>query len=97
MYEGGGVAVCAPGPPNCQETPTRANETRPLRISRLGRNGEVLSSVETKEHAIRVAPGKYEIVALGRYVDGVDVGFSPTTVNVSAGQKLEVSLEIAEK
>ena len=56
-----------------------------------------MSSIETKEHTVHVAPGKYEIVALGRYVGGVDVGFTPTSVTVSAGQELEVSLEIAGK
>ena len=76
VYESGGVTVCAPAPPKCRGITPRPNETRPLRISRFGRNGEVVSSIETKEHTVHVAPGKYEIVALGRYVGGVDVGFT---------------------
>ena len=84
------------GVPACAGTQC-PSETQPLRISRLGPNGEVVSSVETAEHTIHVSPGTYEILALGRYVSGVDVGFTSTTEAVGAGQELEVTLKIAAK
>lgn len=79
------------GPRRC-ETPTGTREltSQPLRITRLGAGGEALSSLETHEHTVHVAPGLYEIAVLG------DNGgaFTATKVTVSADQELEVTLEV---
>ena len=67
------------------------DEAQPLRITRLGANGEALSTAET-QHAVQVAPGQYEISGL----DGRGGGpLGSTKVSVSACQELEVMLGLS--
>lgn len=70
-----------------QPPPVRKpEESMPLRIARLGTAGEVLASTDTSQHTVHVVPGRYEVAA--------SAGGAPQTVEVSAGQELEVTIAI---
>ena len=60
-----------------------------MRITRLGAGGEVLSSIETSEHTVYVAPGQYEVAAVGLNGGGA---LGSAKVTVSTGQELEVQI-----
>lgn len=64
------------------------DEAAPLRISRLGRNRQVVSSIDSKNHTVHVTPGLYEVALAGH------IRPEPLRVTVSAGQTVEVTLEI---
>ncbi len=55
-------------------------------VYKLGRHGEVLGSLGTYKHRLRVTPGRYEVRRSDKH-----------TVVVRAGQTREVTVEIAEK
>jgi hypothetical protein len=79
--------ACGPVPVPGQER-CRPKESQPLRITRLGPGGEDLSSVETENHTVHLAPGRYEIGAAEAHSES-----RPTQVIVSAGQELAITLE----
>jgi hypothetical protein len=88
VYVGGGPPGdgCT-GPPQCP------SESQDLRISRLGPEGEIVRSVETHQHTIRLAPGRYELTAWTG-----SRGSSPSTqVTLSEHQKLDATLVINAK
>lgn len=67
-------------------------ERQPLRIAKLGTHGEVLHSLATRKHRVRLAPGRYVVGVIG-------IGPRSKTANVSvrARQTEEVTFIIEEK
>ncbi len=70
------------------------DENAPLEISKLRGDGEAVSSFRTSEHAVHVAPGTYEVVALQIYNPTTVSFVSRKQVTVTAGQELDVTLEV---
>jgi hypothetical protein len=78
-----------PPPETTVKEGCRAVENAPLRISRLGPNGEALSRVETEDDTVEVAPGHYGVAAVWSY------GETPEKeVTVTARETVEVTLYI---
>jgi hypothetical protein len=82
VYKGG-------GPPTGE-----ADEGVPLWISQRAADGEPERGFQTTEHTVHVAPGKYEIAALGDLNYGTVAFLASKTVTVGTGQTVELTLEI---
>lgn len=84
-------AVGGPPPPlGCSGTkcPVEGGTIYLVRVGsgeRRGPRGEILSSIETHEHTLRVAPGEYEVGA---------TSFEKQRVTVGAGQTIEVTADL---
>lgn len=72
----------------CEPSPEEGVQ---LRVSRLGSADEAASSIDTSEHTVHVAPGRYEVALT------VDTAYKPQQVTVTAGQTQEVTIEILRK
>lgn len=71
-----------------------------LEITRLGPSGpEASTSIETREHKVRVVPGEYEIAVLtdrsATADGGIHEDMETTDVTVVAGQEREVTINIS--
>ena len=88
------------GPPPPRHGGPDALEGERLEITRLGPAGpESSTSIETREHTVRVVPGEYEIAVLtdrSTTADGGIHGAMETTdVTVLARQEREVTINIS--
>jgi hypothetical protein len=73
---------------------------QPIRITRLGSKGEDVSSLETMEHTIHVAPGVFEVaVPTSGAVTGTVTGPTGTSqrVTVAAHQEVKVIISLSGK
>jgi hypothetical protein len=99
------VGGCPPGHPECPSVP---EETKALRIAKLGSAprckpelqrcwGTVLSSWQTVEHKLRVAPGHYGVAVIpsvsSRGGGSLDGALSKE-VTVSSGEEREIMIGI---
>jgi hypothetical protein len=72
------------------------DETQPLRIGKLGPDGEVPTNRITEKHKLRVAPGRDRIAVIDRAAPGAHA-YQAKNVTVSAGQTLSAVLYIFEQ
>ena len=77
------------GPPAAGQQPL---ESQPLRVSLLGPFGEIVSSTETTEHTMTLAPGEYLIEVLNAKGGAA---LKETKATVPASQSLEVTIDVS--
>lgn len=78
---------------------TGGNHSSPqqgLEITRLGSKGEHVSSLETKEHTIHVAPGVFEVTVLGTPAEKGLTG-AGQRVTIAAHQQVNVVIPLKPK
>ncbi len=72
------------------------DETQPLRIGKLGPDGEVTTDRITYKHKLRMAPGRYRIAVIERAAPGAHA-YQSKTLTMSAGQTLAIMLYVYEE
>jgi hypothetical protein len=97
---GGGTSATTPAPEALSGTIVvhvsghgRQDAKLPLRITRLGSKGEDLSSLETGEHTIHVAPGNFEVIVLGTPPEK-GLGGAGQKVIVGPNQEVKVAISL---
>jgi hypothetical protein len=85
-----------PVEPQTPVPPPKPAETAPLLIEKLrgpgAERGEVLGTWLTKEHKLRVAPGRYQVAVAGSQPTTIQTSWKRVTA--SAPRTLEVTLRI---